>query len=134
MWTCPKCERKFKTTNQSHMCTTIDIGELFLDKPDLLVLMFDTIVQVVMGWQPNYMGPSTKSIVFTNKKAWLIIRPMKKEMDLKFYLQEKLDHPRIKKHQKYPNKYAHHIRIWDEDQVNEELFELLRMGYDYANV
>jgi len=114
------------------MCATIDIGELFIDKPDRLVLMYDAIRQVVMQWQPNYVGPSTKSIVFTNEKAWLIIRPMKKQLDLRFYLQDRYDHPRIQKHQKYSNKCAHHIRITDKYQIDEELFALLRMGYDFA--
>ena len=53
MWTCPKCDRKFKTTNQSHMCTTKDIGELFLDGSDELVLAFDRIMTEVMQWEPN---------------------------------------------------------------------------------
>ena len=101
MWTCPVCNRKFKTTNQSHMCTTKDIGELFLDKPDELVLAFDRIMSEVMQWEPNYMGPSTKAVVFTNKKAWLIIRPMRKELDVKFYYHEELESRWVKRHSKY---------------------------------
>ena len=115
------------------MCTTMDIGTLFIDKPDEIVLAFDTYSQVIMAWQPNYMGPSTKSIIFTNKKAWLIVKPMKKELDLKFYLSEKKEHSLIRKHQKYPNKYAHHIRIQHEQEITTKLVELLKKGFNYAN-
>ena len=63
------------------MCTTKDIGELFIDKPDELVLAFDKIATRVLDWEPSHMGASIHSVVFTNKKAWLIIIPMKKVLD-----------------------------------------------------
>lgn len=39
---------------------------------------------------------------------------------------------RIKKHQQYPNKYAHHLRLQDEYQVDQEVIDLLKIGYDYS--
>lgn len=132
MWTCPTCNRKFKSNNQSHMCTTKDVGELFLDKSDELVLAFDRIMTTVMQWEPNYMGASIHSVVFTNRKAWLIIKPMKKELDVKFYCADKVDSNRIKKYVQYPNKVAHHIRVKEDFEVDGAFIELLRHGYDYA--
>lgn len=58
MWKCPECKRLFKNTNQSHMCTTKDGGEL---------------------------------------QAWLIIKPMKKELDVKFYAENPVDSDRIRR-------------------------------------
>ena len=114
------------------MCTTIDIGTLFINKPDSLVLAFDTVMNNVMLWQPNYMGPSTKSIIFTNQKAWLIIRPMKDQLDVKFYHKEKIASELIKKYTVHPNKIAHHLRIRDELDVTPDFMRLLKRGYDYA--
>lgn len=132
MWTCPKCERKFKSQNQHHICTTKDIGELFIDKPDDLVLAFDRIMTAVMRWKPNYMGASTHSIVFTNHKAWLIVKPMKKRLDVKFYHREEIESDIIAKRTTYPNKFAYHISISYEEEVTTEFLELLSMGYEYA--
>lgn len=73
------------------MCVSTTIDDLFLDKPDDLVIAFDAIYQTVMDWKPCTAGASTKTVVFTNNKAWLIIRPMKKELDVKFYFDEPLD-------------------------------------------
>lgn len=114
------------------MCTTKDIGELFLGKPDEMVLAFDTIATRVLSWDPSHMGASIHTIVFTNKKAWLIIKPMKKELDIKFYHAEKLDSDLIMKSTLYRNKYAHHIRVSAEYEISNEFFELLRVGYDFA--
>lgn len=132
MWICPKCERHFKSTNQSHMCAPQDLGALFQDKPDDLVLAFDAILTRISGWEPNYVGASTKSIVCTNSKAWLIIKPMKEVLDVKFYCDEHLDHEILHAVKSWGKKYAHHIRIAVPEQVTDEFIRLLRIGYDFA--
>ena len=132
MWTCPDCERKFKTTNQSHTCVKVDIGELFIDKPDELVLAYDTLCQMVMPWQPNSVGATAKAIVFASQKAWLIVKPMKTELDLKFYYSEPIESELIRRRGTMGKKFAHHVRINHEDQISAELLKLLKMGYDFS--
>jgi len=132
MWTCLKCNRNFKMTNQSHYCTTKDIGELFLGKPDELVLAFDQILQVTSQWEPNSVGASVHTIVFTSQKAWLIIKPMKSVLDVKFYYPEVIQSDRFHKVSFFSGKYAHHLRIQEVEQLDSEFFELLRIGYDYS--
>ncbi|MEM8908030.1 MAG: DUF5655 domain-containing protein [Bacteroidota bacterium] len=114
------------------MCSTIEIGTLFEDKPDELVLAYDGIVQGVSNWQPNSIGASIHTVVMTSQKAWLIIRPMKKELDVKFYYDEILESERLKRVSKFGKKYAHHLRIKDPEELDEEIFELLRMGHEYS--
>ena len=74
-----------------------DIGELFVGKPDELVLAFAEITQEVEQWEPCTYGSSIHSIVFTSHKAWLIIKPMKTELDVKFYTDTALDSTILKK-------------------------------------
>ncbi len=132
MWQCPTCERLFKNTNQVHMCTRKDIGELFLDKPDELVLAYDDIIQHIKHWKPFSQGASVHSIIVTSKKAWLILKPMKKELDVKFYTDQPIASDRVKKITEYRNKFAHHIRISHPLQVDQEVFNLLKEGFDYS--
>lgn len=132
MWTCSKCNRKFKVNNQSHWCGTVSIDDLFYGKPDDLVLAFDTLLMTIEKWEPFAMGTSVKTIVFTNKKAWLILKPMTKEIDLKIYLSEPFDSPLVKRITDYKNKFAHHIRLQNEHQISKELLDLLKKGFDYA--
>jgi len=115
------------------MCTQKDIGEFFVGKPDHLVLAFDRLLSEVLRWEPQSVGASVKSIVFTNHKAWLIVRIMTKEIDMKFYHSEKQDSHLLKKVGKpLSNKYAHHLRISHEEEVTSELLQLLKTGYDFA--
>ena len=132
MWTCPKCNRNFKNTNQFHMCVEKDIGELFLDKPDELVLAYDAILQATESWTPNTQGASVHAIIFTSKKAWLIVKPMKSELDVKFYYSEPIASDLVKKTSKMGKKYGHHMRISEAWQVTSEMIELLRIGYKFS--
>lgn len=130
MWTCPDCERVFASANQSHMCTDTTIDDIFVGRPVDLLLAFDQLLVAVIDWEPCTVGTSTKSIVFTKKKAWLIVRPMSKQLDLKIYTPQKLSHRLITKSVPYPSKYAHHIRISSASEVTIELLNLLRAGFD----
>lgn len=132
MWTCPNCERVFKSTNQSHMCSDRTIDDVFADVSDPLVIAFDAIFQIVMEWAPMSAGAATHSIVFTNKRAWLIIKPMAKVLDVKFYTNEPIESDRFKKITEYKGKYAHHLRVADEMEVTEEIVDLLRIGWEWG--
>tara|TARA_R110002049_G_scaffold20846_4_gene76605 strand:- start:668 stop:1000 length:333 start_codon:yes stop_codon:yes gene_type:complete len=108
------------------------MGELFLGKPDEMVLAFDALLQTTSSWSPNSVGTATHSIVFTNSKAWLIVKPMKTVLDIKFYYHEEIPSDRFHKISNYFGKYAHHIRVSDAEQLDNEFFELIKKGYDYA--
>lgn len=129
---CPKCERQFKVTNQSHMCVDKSIDDIFADVSDPLVIAFDAIFRTVMAWEPITAGASVHTVVFTNKKAWLIIRPMAKSLDVKFYYDEPIDSDAFKKITEYKGKYAHHLRITDESEVTDDILDLLRIGWDFG--
>lgn len=130
MWTCPKCERNFKSTNQSHMCAIVNIDDLFIGRPTNLLEAFDALLVGVIDWEPCSVGATKKAIVFAKEKAWLIVKPMSKLLDIKFYSKEKIQHHLIAKSNFTMKKWAHHIRISDASEVNPELLLFLRMVFD----
>lgn len=132
MWICPNCNRQFKVTNQSHMCVNKTIDDIFVDVSDNLVLAFDAIFNIVMQWEHMTAGASVHTVIFTNKRAWLIIKPMSKALDVKFYYHEPIDRDIFARITEYNGKYAHHIRIADENDVNEEIVNLLRLGWNWG--
>ena len=132
MWTCPACQRQFKTANQSHSCVSTTIDDLFVDRPDHLVLAFDTLMTLVLHWEPVSFGASANTIVFTNSKAFLIVRPMTKVLDIKFYYDEPLSSEKLHKVSAFYGKYAHHIRIADEAEITDEVIELIRKGFEFG--
>ncbi len=132
MWTCQICERKFAKNNQSHFCVTTTIDDLFKDKPDNLLVAFDRILVDVFEFGEMSIGASKNTVIFTNKKAFLIIRPMSKLLDLKFYFNETLKSAKLHTTGAHGKYFYHHIRIQDEEDVDHEVISLLKKGYNYG--
>ena len=85
MWTCPKCERDLKNPNQWHNCVKVSINSLFEGKAAELVFVFDKLLSEIVDWKNVAVSATQNCIVFVHIQTFLIIRPMKKELDLKFY-------------------------------------------------
>ncbi|WP_245792693.1 TolC family protein [Flavobacterium fryxellicola] len=95
-----------------------------MDKPDELVLLFDTLITTLKKWQPNVYNAFVYTIVFTNAKTWLVVKPMKTALDLKIYNDTFIDSERIKAQSKYANKIVYHFRISSEKDADQETSSL----------
>jgi len=129
-WTCPKCERELPKPEQRHYCARVSLDSLFQGRPPELVLVFDKILAEVAGWEDVLVGTTPNCIVFTRRLTFLVIRPMKKELDIKFY--SKVPHPEksVLKSVASGNKFENHIRIALLDDLRPKLFLYLRESYD----
>lgn len=128
-WICPKCERELPKPEQRHYCARVSLDSLFKGRPAELVLVFDKILAEVADWEGVLVGTTPNCIVFTRRLTFLVIRPMKKELDIKFY--SKVPHPEkpVLKSVASGNKYENHIRIALLDDLRPALFIYLRESY-----
>ncbi|MDB5141132.1 MAG: hypothetical protein JWR12_3048 [Mucilaginibacter sp.] len=128
-WTCPKCDREFPREEQRHYCARVRLDSLFEGRPEELVLVFDKILAEVADWEGVLVGTTPNCIVFTHRKTFFVIRPMKKELDLKFY--SKVAHPDkpVIKSVVYGNKFENHIRLSLLDDLCPGIFTYIRESY-----
>jgi hypothetical protein len=128
-WICPKCERELPKPEQRHYCARVSLDSLFLGRPPELVLVFDKLLAEVADWEGVLVGITPNCIVFTRRLTFLVIRPMKKELDLKFY--SSVAHPEkpVFKSIASGNKFENHIRIALLDDLRPALFKYLRESY-----
>jgi len=128
-WTCPKCDRELRSPGQRHYCARVDLNSLFAGRSPELVLVFDKILAEVADWEDVLVGTTPNCIVFTHKLTFLVLRPMRKELDIKFY--SKAAHPEkpVLKSVAIGNKFENHIRIATLDDLRPALFVYLRESY-----
>lgn len=131
-WTCPKCERKFAKNNQSHYCNETDLDALFAGKPEELLLTFDQLLIAVYDWPEVGVGTGKKAIVFSVGKAFLIVRPMSKQLDLKFYHTDKFEDRLFFKRATWGKKFAYHMRVSKPEDLTPALIQWIKKGYDFA--
>ncbi len=129
-WVCPDCERTLKSKNQHHYCYQNTIDNLFEGKDPELILVFDTILAEVIEWGDNILVSATKNcIVFVSSQTFLVIRPMKTQLNVKFYREEISKDPLIFKVLKYGRYYAHNIRVKKLEDVDVHLLSYLNTSY-----
>jgi hypothetical protein len=81
-WTCPKCERELPWTDFRHYYQRVSVDTLFEGRSDEIVLVFDKILAEVADWPKVLISTTPNCIVFYRRTNFLVIRPMKKWLDL----------------------------------------------------
>jgi hypothetical protein len=84
-WTCPKCERELPWPDFRHYCKRVSLDSLFEGRSEELILVFDKLLSEVADWPKVLISATPNCIVFYRRTGFLVIRPMKKWLDLKFY-------------------------------------------------
>lgn len=130
MVTCPHCKRPVRSLSAWHYCEEVDIDSLFDNKVEEVTLIAEKIMVALMDWNQVQFSASKNCIIFTRNKTFLILRPMKTQMDLKFYLpQEHVESP-IHKVSAWGKKFAHHIRLKRVEDFDQEVINFIKKAYD----
>lgn len=129
MYTCPKCERELKNPNQWHNCVKVSIDSLFEGKAEELVLVFDKLLSEIIDWENVAVSTTQNCIVFVHHQTFLIIRPMKKQLDLKFYSEIVQEEFPIIKSIFYSGKYENHIRVSNMEELTPTIYGYIKQSY-----
>jgi|SRR6185503_350515 len=129
-WTCPKCDRELLKEGQTHYCARVSVDSLFAGKPAEIVLVFDKILAEVADWPDVLVSTTPNCIVFVHRKTFLVIRPMQKILDVKFYSGAVLSGPPIVQSLLYAGKYASNVRLKVVDDLTPQVFRFIRASYE----
>jgi len=129
MYECPDCHRPLANPKQWHNCVSISIDSLFVGKKLELEFIFDQLLATVVDWENVAVSATQNCIVFVKTQTFLVVRPMKQVLDLKFYLSEKHEGAPIYKSCEYAGKWEHHIRIGEIEALDAQVFAFLRQSY-----
>lgn len=130
MWTCPKCERIFISTNQPHSCQTVPLKKHFKDKEKAKKL-FNFLFKKI-----NKEIGSSKTISILccvhlfGKYDFLAILPKKDKLEIRFALDRKLISPKLKTCVPMSKKvFKNCFDIYSEKEIDEQLMTWLKQSY-----
>jgi hypothetical protein len=132
MWTCPKCERELRNPNQWHYCLKVNIGDLFKNKEEELEFIFDRLLAELIDWDNVAVSATKNCIVFVHNITFLVIKPMKKQLDIKFYSMKELNEFPIIKSTLWSSKFENHIRISNLDELTPNIYSLIKQSYEIS--
>lgn len=130
MWTCPKCERDLKNPNQRHNCVKVSIDSLFEGKTEELVFVFDRLLSEIIDWENVVVSATQNCIVFVHHQTFLIIKPMRKELDLKFYSATEQENELVIKSIPYSSRFENHVRVSKLDNLTQTVFSFIKQSYN----
>jgi hypothetical protein len=133
MWTCSLCNHSFSNNNQQHYCTNKTVGEYLAGKT---VVSLGIFVHLISKFEE--IGPiqlqATKSMIVISAdiKFAYIIAVGKNFVDLVLPFKKHFeDNLCFRKVALVPgsNDYNHHLRIMHPEDINEEVFDYLKLAY-----
>jgi len=129
-WICPQCNRKFKSTNQSHSCVMKSADEHFARKEANVRATYDTLVKKLKSGIDFEIHSVINAIMFTTDITFLAIKPKKEWIDLEFLLDYEVNEFPIHKVVKATKtRYAHFVRIQKPKEVDDQLIEWIKEAY-----
>ena len=129
-WICPECNRKFKSTNQSHSCVVKSIDEHFVRKEANARATYETLVKKLKSIIDFEIHPVINAIMFTTDVTFLAVKPKKEWIDLEFLLDYEVNEFPIHKVVKVTKtRFAHFVRIQEPKNVDDQLIEWIKEAY-----
>ncbi len=133
-WTCPRCDRAFGRTNQSHVCVpggTVD--ETFAGRPPAQRAAYDAIMAHLGTLGPVHLDPVAVGVFLTSDRRFAEIRPMARALSVEILADEAVDHPRAIRSQRISaNRFWSTVRLHGPDDVDDDLRRWLTIAYDDA--
>lgn len=129
---CPNCKRTLRNVNAWHYCKEVEIDDLFLDKSDEIVLAFDRIMQQVSEWEVVSVSGTKNCVVFVRNKTFLVIKPMKKWLEVKFYSEKVIDDDALHKCHAWNSKFECIFRFENEHQIANSFFDYFKKSYEIS--
>ncbi|MBL7159499.1 hypothetical protein ISS85_03415 [Candidatus Microgenomates bacterium] len=131
LWTCPKCQRKFAKTNQSHSCNAYPLKKHFEGKEQIVKQLYSEIIKKVKKEIGPFRFDSVSCCIRLVKNfAFAAVIPMKDKIRVGFTLKYLLKNSRVFKHaQISANRHNYRVEIKSKKEIDEELMNWLKQAY-----
>jgi len=131
MWTCPRCGRAFRNTNQQHSCRLLDKEQLFAGKPPQLKKIYKKVVSIVQElgeYKEETVPPDV--IFFKTVSTFLGVKVKRDHLEIEFFLDHADSAPVISKYlQTSAHRFAHIVPVDSPDEIDEQLKDWIKHSF-----
>ncbi|MGV3539446.1 MAG: DUF5655 domain-containing protein [Rufibacter sp.] len=135
MWICPDCQQEFLRTNQSHSCLDRTVEDFLRGKSEHTLGLYHHFLAQYRTIGDFKLHP-TKSMISLarNTRFCSIIRLGKNFIDVVLPYDRLFPEDNLCFHKMGPlpgaHSYNHHCRLYEKEDVNEELLGYMRLVYE----
>lgn len=126
---CPNCKRSLRSINAFHYCKEVAVDDLFVNKSDEIVLAFDKLLEHTFFGEDIEMSATKNCVVFVRNKTFLVVKPMTKFLEIKFYSSEMIDDEDLFKCQVWGGKHEGICRVAHAQGFKSKFFQYFRNSY-----
>lgn len=131
LWTCPKCNRQFANTNQSHSCGAYFVEDFLRGQDAKAVALYEAFASLVRECGVVKLAPAKTRIGFQVRMIFAAVNKLSRRgLDAHVILPRRLDHPRFSSIEEIsPTCYVHHFRINTASELDDEVRAWLKEAY-----
>ena len=126
---CPKCNRTLSNSNSYHYCKEVAIDDLFINKSDEIVLIFDRLLEQLFSLENVAISATKNCKVFVHHKTFVVAKPMAKCLEIKFYANEIIDDEDLYKCHLWNSKYECILRLQTENDFKPKYNQYFKNSY-----
>ena len=132
LWTCPKCKRKFKRTNQIHSCKEFPLDQHFKRKEDIARPLFDLLKMKIRRDVGSFKIVSLPCCIhLATSSTFAAVYALRDRIRIHFTLDDQLENVRIEKYTKMSKKrYLYSIDVKSAREIDKELLGWLKHSYN----
>jgi hypothetical protein len=131
-WTCPRCDREFGKTRQSHTCIPGgSVDDTFRGKPPEQRVIYDAIATHLKTLGRVHADAVTVGVFLKTDRKLAELRPKSKWLSCNLYLPYAIEDARIARTiQIAHDRYVNEVKLRTVDDVDEQLRDWLTAAFD----
>jgi Domain of unknown function (DUF5655) len=133
-WRCPRCEREFARTNQSHVCVPGGtVAETFAGRPEYQRAAYEAVMAHLRTLGPVHVDAVGVGVFLKSDRKFAEVRPMARALSLDIMAIHAIAHPLVLRSQRIgADRVWSVIRLHGPDDVDDALKAALTIAYDDA--
>lgn len=133
-WVCPRCDREFGRTHQSHVCIPgMTVDECFAPWPPAYREIYDALVDFLSTLGDVHADAVTVGVFLKRGRTLAEVRPKARCLSLELALHRPIDHPRIARTIRVnADRTINVVKLTRPEEVDDDIRAWLAEAYDAA--